>query len=82
MQRQAQQVLAVERIAPVRLRRRPMMARSVVVLPTPLRPSRVTVSPWLDVEVDAVQRMALAVPGMEVADCEQGRGAQPCAVPM
>src|SRR5918997_3968058 len=32
-------------MAPSRRRRIPMMARNVVVLPAPLRPSRVTVSP-------------------------------------
>src|SRR5690606_8226827 len=34
-----------KRASPVRLRIRPMTARNVVVLPTPLRPSSVTVSP-------------------------------------
>src|SRR3712207_5046108 len=33
-------------MVPSPLRRIPMMARSVVVLPAPLRPSSVTVSPW------------------------------------
>ena len=41
---------------PCALRMMPMMARKVVVLPTPLRPSSVTVSPSRDVEIDAVQR--------------------------
>ena len=44
-----------KRIEPLRLPIMPMIDFSVVVLPAPLRPSRVTTSPALDVEIDAVQ---------------------------
>ena len=46
----------------------PMTDFSVVVLPAPLRPSRVTTSPAFDVEIDAVQDVGFAVPGLEVLD--------------
>jgi hypothetical protein len=44
--------------------RMPMIALSVVVLPAPLRPSSVTTSPSRTSKVDAVQHVALAVPGV------------------
>ena len=50
-------------IAPRRWRCRPMTERSSVVLPAPLRPTRVTTSPWPTREVDVAQRLRLAVPG-------------------
>ena len=48
----------------------PMMALQVVERPTPLRPSRLTISPCVDREVDALQDMALAIEGVEIADLE------------
>ena len=50
-----------------------MIDFSVVVLPAPLRPSSVTTSPGAHVEVDAVQDVRLAVPGLQVLDREQRR---------
>ena len=44
----------------------PMIDFSVVVLPAPLRPSSVTTSPCEHLEVDAVQDVRLAVPGLQV----------------
>ena len=83
VQRQRRSVLPAKRIAPSRLRTMPMMARSVVVLPAPLRPRSVTVSPSRTSSVDAVQHVALAVPGVEVADFESsGRVIRPCSVPI
>ena len=58
---------------PLRLPRMPMIAFSVVVLPAPLRPSRVTTSPSRTSKLIAVQHVALAVPAFEVADREQRR---------
>ena len=48
----------------------PMMVLQAVERPTPLRPSRLTISPCVDREVDALQDMALAVEGVEIADLE------------
>ena len=47
-----------------------MIALQVVERPTPLRPSRLTISPSSTVEVDAVQDVALAVIGVQVVDLE------------
>jgi hypothetical protein len=60
-------------IEPRRLAMMPMIDFSVVVLPAPLRPSRVTTSPGRDIEVDAVQHVGFAVPGFEAAHREQRR---------
>ena len=60
-----------KRMVPVRLRTMPMMARSVVVLPTPLRPSRVTVSPRATSRSTPCSDVALAVPGVQAAHFEQ-----------
>ena len=51
----------------------PMIDFSVVVLPAPLRPSSVTTSPARTSNVDAVQDVRLAVPGLQVLDREQRR---------
>ena len=50
------------------------MVLSVVLLPTPLRPSRPTTSPRADVERHAVQDVALAVVGVQVLDRDEGIG--------
>ena len=55
-----------KRIEPVRLPMMPMTDFSVVVLPAPLRPSSVTTSPGVHVEIDAVQDVGFAVPGFEI----------------
>ena len=47
-----------------------MIVLQVVERPTPLRPSRLTISPSPTAEVDALQDVALAVVGVEVADLE------------
>ena len=63
----------------------PMIDFSVVVLPAPLRPSSVTTSPLAHVEVDAVQDVRLAVPGVQAAHAQQRArrtvGAQAWPVP-
>ncbi len=56
----------------------PMIALIVVERPTPLRPSRLTISPLADVEGHAMQDVALAVIGVEVLDLEQRRAHQRC----
>ena len=48
------------------------MARKVVVLPAPLRPISEMRLALAHVEGHAVQHMALAVPGVEVLDLEEG----------
>ena len=45
-----------------------MIACTVVVLPMPLRPIRVTTSPASTLELHAEQRLAGAIEGFEVAD--------------
>ena len=50
------------------------MVLSVVLLPTPLRPSRPTTSPAPDLERDAVQDVALAVVGVDVLDRDERLG--------
>ena len=50
---------------------RPMTERIVVVLPTPLRPSRQTHSPVVDLERDAEQHAAQAVGGVHVLERQQ-----------
>ena len=57
-------------IDPLRTPVRPRIARSVLVRPAPLRPSRRHHLAAAHVEVDAVQDMRLAVPGVQVADLE------------
>ena len=42
-----------------------MMARTVVVLPTPLRPSTAVIGSVRHLEIDALQHMAGAVMGIE-----------------
>ena len=46
--------------------------RKLVVLPAPLGPSRPTTSPWFDLEVDAVDDLAAAVPFLQPADFAAG----------
>ena len=36
----------------------------------------------IDVEIDAVQRMAFAIPGVEIADASKGSGVSSCSVPI
>ena len=49
----------------------PMMLRTVVVLPAPLRPSRHTTSPASTVEREVEQDVAVAVVRVDVAELEQ-----------
>ena len=57
------------------VRTMPHSARSTVVLPAPLAPSRVRIMPLVEAETDAVQRLVLAVQGVEPLDLEHhGRG--------
>ena len=58
-----------------------MIALIVVERPTPLRPSKPTISPSPTWNVDAVQNMALAVIGLEAHDFEQRRAHQGAACP-
>ena len=58
-----------------------MIALIVVERPTPLRPSRLTISPSVDAESDAMQNVALAVIGVKVGDVEQRRAHAPLACP-
>ena len=51
----------------------PMMASSVVVLPTPLRPSRQVMPPADYVEIDTVEDARARIAGDEVPDLEQCR---------
>ena len=48
----------------------PQMVISRVDLPAPLAPIRVTISPVLDLDVDAVQRLDVAVEGVDARDCQ------------
>ena len=48
------------------------IARSVVVLPAPLAPSSVVRLPSLRRELEAVQRLDLAVIGAQILDVEHG----------
>ena len=57
---------------PLRRGTRPMIDFIVVVLPAPLRPSNVTTSPSAHVEIDAVQDVAFAVPGVQAVDLKHG----------
>ena len=50
---------------------RPEIERSVVDLPAPLEPIRVTTSPSLDVERDPLQRLDRAVMGVDLLDLQQ-----------
>ena len=70
-----------KRTEPVRWPTMPMIDFSVVVLPAPLRPSSVTTSPARTSKLDAVQDVRLAVPGLQVLDGEQQRGARDQAWP-
>ena len=58
------------RTAPSRAGVSPTRLRSVVVLPAPLRPSSVTISPSPHLEADAVQDVALAVIGVQAFGLE------------
>ena len=58
-------------IAPRRGRRKPMMVAMQVVLPAPLRPSRPSRRAGLQREADAVQHVAVAVIGIDVADAQR-----------
>jgi len=51
------------------------MARSVLVLPTPLRPSTQVISPTA-AERDAAERLAGAVPEIDVLDAQHGSASQ------
>ena len=51
----------------------PMMARSVVVLPTPLRPSSAADFAGLHLEVHALQDMQLADMNMDIVEAKHGR---------
>ena len=55
----------------------PMIALIVVERPTPLRPSRLTISPAPTLKVDAVQDVALAVVGVQVLDLEHQAASSP-----
>ena len=58
------------RISPSRGRSSPLIVRSVVVLPAPLAPISATISPGVDRERDALQRMHVPVVGVDVADLQ------------
>ena len=62
-----------KRIEPLRARGLPQIVIISVVLPAPLAPISVTISPSADVEVDALQRLDLAVEGLDASDLEQRR---------
>ena len=49
------------------------MVISVVDLPAPFAPIRVTISPCADLEADVGERRDRAVPGRDLAQLEQGR---------
>ena len=51
----------------------PQVMRKLVVLPAPLGPSRPTISPLLDAEIDAVDHAAAAVDLHQSLDFEHGR---------
>ena len=46
------------------------MVRKVVVLPAPLAPIRVTISPGSTREGDALQRLDVAIVGVDVVDLQ------------
>ena len=50
----------------------PEIARRIVLFPAVLAPMTQTYSPAVDVEVDAVQHVGLAVSGPQARDREQG----------
>ena len=64
--------LPSKRISPL-IRTMPQSARNVVVLPAPLAPSKVTMLPFVEREVEPVQRLVLAVKGAQPADLEHHR---------
>ena len=55
----------------------PMIALTVVERPTPLRPSRLTTSPASILHIDALQDVALAVIGVQIADLEHHAASSP-----
>ena len=57
------------------------MLRMVVVLPTPLRPSRHTHSPARDLERHAEEHLGQAVGGVDVLDREDAGVAHRCFSP-
>ena len=50
----------------------PEIERSVVDLPAPLEPISVTISPCVDLERDALERLDRAVEGVDVLDAQDG----------
>ena len=72
VRRQAGNRLALEQHLPWLGLTRPMMVLSVVLLPTPLRPSRPDHLARADHERHAVQDVALAVVGVQVLDLDEG----------
>ncbi len=49
------------------------MALMVVERPEPLRPSRLTISPGFDLQVDAVEDVALAVKRVQVVNVQHAQ---------
>ena len=58
-------------IGPARTGRSPEIVFSVVVLPAPLAPMSVTISPSLDGERDALERLDRAVVDVQVLELKQ-----------
>ena len=61
-----------KRTASAALRMTPAMERRSVVLPAPLAPMIATVSPALERDVDAEQRLEVAVEGRQAPGLEEG----------
>ena len=81
VEREAQQVLAAKRMTPSRLRRMPMMARKRRGLAGAVAAEQRDGLALADVEVDAMQDMALAVPGLQRRGL-RGGARHSCSVPM
>ena len=62
-------------IRPRRARGAPKIVIIVVDLPAPLAPISVTISPFVDVDVDALERLDLAVEGLDAAQLQGAAGA-------
>ena len=73
--------LPSKRIEPSRGGVRPEIERSVVDLPAPLEPISVTISPSSTVERDALERLDVAVVGVDVVDLEQRHRLTPACFP-
>ena len=82
MDREGRPMVSVpsKRMEPLRLLKMPMIDLSVVVLPAPLRPKKCDDLAWVEIEAHAVEDMAFAVPGLQLADAQDwGGGGRACA---